>query len=135
MNPDQLALALEPGQVPAVTVWQPWATAIFTMGKDVENRGWSTPYRGPLVIHAGRTFDHNAAAMIAGGEADYPHRGVLLGVVRLVDCTRDYPSRWAAAGQWQWVLADPRPLLVPIPMRGQRGLWPVSTGILEGRTG
>ena len=27
-----------------------WAYAIFHLGKDIENRTWSTAYRGPLLI-------------------------------------------------------------------------------------
>ena len=36
---------------------QPWAWAIAVAGKDVENRGWSTTYRGLLAIHAGKGQD------------------------------------------------------------------------------
>lgn len=35
----------------ALTVQQPWATAIFR-GKDIENRTQLWTYRGPLAIHA-----------------------------------------------------------------------------------
>lgn len=40
----------------AISIQQPWAWAIFN-GKPVENRKWSTAYRGPLLIHAGKKFD------------------------------------------------------------------------------
>jgi hypothetical protein len=40
----------------AITVLQPWASAIAFAGKDVENRDWPTRYRGPLAIHAGARF-------------------------------------------------------------------------------
>jgi hypothetical protein len=36
----------------ALTVKQPWAWAILHAGKDIENRGWRTHYKGPLVIHS-----------------------------------------------------------------------------------
>lgn len=36
----------------AISLWQPWATAIAVGAKRIETRGWSTPYRGPLAIHA-----------------------------------------------------------------------------------
>ncbi len=53
----------------AITIKQPWAWAITRRattyaGKDIENRTWTTPYRGLLAIHAGRTWDH------AGGDSD-----------------------------------------------------------------
>jgi hypothetical protein len=38
---------------PVLTIRNPWAWAIVHGGKPVENRGWRTAYRGPLLIHAG----------------------------------------------------------------------------------
>lgn len=43
-----------------LTIRQPWAWAIATQGKDVENRTWKTSYRGLLAIHAGSTLDGDA---------------------------------------------------------------------------
>lgn len=40
-----------------LTVRQPWASAIFLCGKDVENRTGTTNYRGPLAIHAGKMVE------------------------------------------------------------------------------
>jgi hypothetical protein len=45
------------GDVHALTVQQPWAYAITVGAKTVENRTWTTRYRGPLLIHAGKTVD------------------------------------------------------------------------------
>jgi hypothetical protein len=39
----------------ALSIHQPWAWAILHAGKTVENRTWSTKYRGPLLIHASKT--------------------------------------------------------------------------------
>ncbi len=44
----------------ALTIRQPWAWAITCGLKRVENRTWSTNYRGPLLIHAGKTVDVGA---------------------------------------------------------------------------
>ena len=38
-----------------ISIQQPWAWAIVHGPKRVENRTWGTPYRGPLLIHAGRS--------------------------------------------------------------------------------
>ncbi len=38
----------------ALTLWQPWASAIATGAKTIETRHWSTSYRGQLAIHAAR---------------------------------------------------------------------------------
>lgn len=39
----------------ALTVLQPWASAIALGAKRIETRHWSTKYRGPLLIHAGKS--------------------------------------------------------------------------------
>jgi hypothetical protein len=41
----------------ALSIRQPWAWLIITGHKDVENRSWTTTYRGPLLIHAARRAD------------------------------------------------------------------------------
>lgn len=49
----------------ALSIRQPWAWAIIHAGKDVENRNWSTKFRGPVCIHAAK----------GGVEADPDYRG------------------------------------------------------------
>lgn len=38
----------------ALSLWQPWATAIALGSKRIETRSWKTDYRGPLAIHAAK---------------------------------------------------------------------------------
>jgi hypothetical protein len=38
----------------AITLWQPYASLVGLDVKRIETRSWSTKYRGPLAIHAGR---------------------------------------------------------------------------------
>lgn len=38
----------------AISLWQPWASAIACDAKCVETRGWPTKHRGPLLIHAAK---------------------------------------------------------------------------------
>lgn len=38
----------------ALSLWQPWASAIALGAKRVETRSWETLYRGPLLIHAAK---------------------------------------------------------------------------------
>lgn len=40
----------------ALSLWQPWASAIAVGAKHIETRSWSTAYRGPLAIHAAKHF-------------------------------------------------------------------------------
>ena len=124
----------------AVTVLQPYASAILLPrgGKTVENRASNTAHRGPLVIHAGvRPHPAGASDMrvrrlrLQHPRLQHPPTGALLGVVDLVDidhCTGRC-SVWAMrGGYFHWHLARPRPLKVPIPWRGQLGLWRLHDG-------
>lgn len=40
--------------VRALTLRQPWASLVAVGAKTIETRGWSTDYRGPLLIHAAK---------------------------------------------------------------------------------
>jgi activating signal cointegrator 1 len=39
-------------EIPAITLWQPWASLLACGAKKYETRGWETEYRGPIAIHA-----------------------------------------------------------------------------------
>jgi hypothetical protein len=104
-----------------LTLHAHWAAAIFKLGKDVENRTWSTRYRGPLAIHAGNKIDPEICRRL-GLDARKVKTGAILGTVELVDVVRDSDSRWAMKNHFHWVLADPKPLNEPLPHRGQMGL-------------
>ena len=41
----------------ALSLRQPWAWLVAAGHKDVENRTWSTRFRGEFLIHAAKTFD------------------------------------------------------------------------------
>ncbi len=40
----------------ALTLTQPWATAVALGSKRIETRSWSTSYRGPIAIHAAKGY-------------------------------------------------------------------------------
>lgn len=40
----------------AISLWQPWASAIPAGLKTIETRSWSTAYRGPIAIHAAKRW-------------------------------------------------------------------------------
>jgi hypothetical protein len=81
-----LSVAVEP----VLSVQQPFASAIFSAGKDVENRSWRTHYRGRLWIHAAvqpRRREWPAAKRRGLWLPEEPlPRGVILGCVELADC-------------------------------------------------
>jgi hypothetical protein len=112
---------------PLLTVRQPWASAIFYAGKDVENRTWSTGYRGRLWIHAGAATtraEPDAWAEAHGHwapEEPLP-RGVILGNVELVEVVRDADSLWALPEHYHWVLRQPMLLVRPVERTGSLGL-------------
>lgn len=123
-----------------LSVRQPWAHAILHYGKDVENRSWATPYRGPVAIHASRALDQAGAHLARTMDIDLAAlpRGVILGCVTLDTITTDAASPWAQHERWHWQLSDPRVLPEPLPYRGCLRLGyldPAVSALLAERTG
>jgi hypothetical protein len=129
-----------------LTLRQPWAHAVAHLGKTVENRPWKPGkgWRGTLAIHAGRSVDTAARAVVEeiAGES-LPHRligGIVVAVAELVDVHSPADcwvlgqggcSPWAESGAFHWVLEDVRPLrsgpeTVGFGMQGALGLRRVS---------
>ena len=127
----------------ALTICQPYASLIVNPPhvKRVENRTWPTAYRGPLLIHAGKSrrwledFD-DALPM------PMPFSAVV-GIARLAACVRieDVPHLgpdvcWLsdhvhAEGPWCWVLTEAYRLLEPVPCPGALGLWAPSAEVAQ----
>lgn len=119
----------------ALTVQQPWAWAIVSGRKRVENRTWSTPVRGRIAIHSAKKQDDDwwkLAAMLedaATWEACHESPdGAILGTVELVDCVEESDD-YSFFGPYGFVLANPRPLRKPIHIRGSQRLWSVPPNI------
>lgn len=125
----------------ALSVRQPWAWALFH-GKPVENRDWQYPpkYRGPLAIHASKTFDQEGYSWIVRnskalgidlnlmpGPHSFP-RGGIIGVVDLVYVVTDHPSPWFF-GPLGLVMGNPREIDFQ-PMNGRLGLFDVPDQLL-----
>lgn len=78
----------------AISLWQPWASLWIVGRKRFETRGWSTAYRGPLVVHAAQRICldiDEALAAICRDEfgITWSHtlpRGALLGELDLINC-------------------------------------------------
>lgn len=143
----------------ALTLHQPWASAIIAGPKRIENRPWAPPREllgRRFWIHAGLTYDVQGALFCeARGfraiEAQTP-RGVILGSVRLAgywtpgttgatrlvtgDGGRPTPAQVDAAlvGGWMfgpfgWMLLDPKPLRTPVACRGLQKLWSLPAAV------
>lgn len=131
--------------VRVLSVRQPWASLIVTGIKDVENRTWSTPYRGTIYIHASQRFDNDAMDyLVEYGEAIFGDaaqevleslvhhpRGALLGRVTLSDIipfeeeNLDQLSPWHFEGNLGWYLENAEMFEEPIPMNGKLGLFSI----------
>lgn len=90
--------------------------------KDVENRPAGTRHRGLLAIHAMLQADTEVIERLRLGPASWFLRGVIVGVVDLVDVVTDSASPWAQKDRTHWVVANPRRLLTPVPNRGYQGI-------------
>ncbi|MFC4006545.1 hypothetical protein ACFOY2_04890 [Nonomuraea purpurea] len=122
----------------ALTVRQPWAFAIAQLGKNVENRTWSTTHRGPLAIHAGAGWAGEEAQCDVAFRARRGYGSVLparqqksavvavvdvVGVCRMLDGGACDCGPWAIRGQSHWRLANVRPLAQPVSCNGRLSLW------------
>lgn len=132
----------------AITVRQPWAWAIATGAKLVENRqaGFPAKYRGPLAIHAGKGWSYRgladdrilALARLNDVEPAELPLGVIVAVCQLAgvhhaeEACCDSP--WAETSYVinggktitdvaHLVLADVEALAEPVACRGALGLW------------
>jgi hypothetical protein len=117
--------------LPVLSIRQPWAWCVIHGGKDIENRDWTTTFRGRFVVHASKggtkqdmreayAFIHVASK----GHVWIPEnldRGGIIGSVELVDVVEQSESPWFV-GRYGLVLSDPRPLPFT-PCKGQLGLF------------
>ncbi len=125
----------------ALSIRQPWAHAIVTGWKDIENRKWTTKLRGPICIHASAYNKRNYEA----DREDYldvlhgyvhpvsvppmemsmlqqPDFGAIIGTATIVDVVSAHDSPWFF-GPYGIVLADQRPLEKPISLKGALGFF------------
>ncbi|MGH2757075.1 MAG: ASCH domain-containing protein [Actinomycetota bacterium] len=124
----------------AITVRQPWAWAIVTGYKDVENRRNRTEHRGTLLIHAGLQLDPRGFVFLweLGLHKKLPDDlalGALVGEVKLSDCRYGYNSEWALPGNWQWILTGAKEFRNPLSCTGAQGFFfPDVSGHALGQT-
>lgn len=139
-----------PGQLPALSVSQPWTWLLARGFKSIENRSWTTRYRGPLLLHASKMVDRAAfdganlftptfykmtdrletVYAMPKRKGDYPTGGII-GIATLVDVVKQSESPWFV-GPYGLMLADAR-LLPFVPYRGQLGLFGVPESIVTGQ--
>lgn len=135
----------------ALSIWQPWASAIAVGVKRFETRGWSTPHCGLLAIHAAKRcteaeredfnelIEDSLASRLAFGDAlsldfDTLPFGQVVAVGELSRClpTEECePSAleqlWGnfSGGRYGWEFARVWRLAQPVPWRGLQSLFDV----------
>lgn len=115
----------------ALSIRQPWAWLIVQGHKPLENRTWSTNFRGPMLIHASQgmtqqeyedvhrfllskeRLQHLAAIIPAPASLE---RGGIVGSAELTACVSESDSPWYM-GAYGFMLRNARPL----PFRPYRG--------------
>lgn len=131
----------------AISLWQPWATAIAYGTKKIETRHWSTTYRGPLAIHAAKRWDRQQREF-AGVEQmmlrlpkEMPLGAIiatcLLYHIRptaeldptISDIERLYGDY--AQGRYGWLFTEVRVLREPVPFKGAQGFFNVPDELLK----
>jgi hypothetical protein len=130
----------------ALSIQQPYAQWLANPGqfvnagilpKIIENRTWTTRYRGPLLLHASTTFDHDAIDEWVNRCPELEHvipleerayaKGAIVGSADLIDVVHQSADPWFL-GPYGFVLANARPL-EPIAYRGQLKLFPVPASL------
>lgn len=137
----------------AITLWQPWASAIALGWKEIETRGRRTLHRGPIAIHAAKVWGPTQIAAarrlarVIDRNADYfdrEPRGAVVCVANLVDCVEmteglidETPALERAFGDWRpgrwaWHFEDVQSLLAldpgPLELRGRQSMWTLKRG-------
>jgi hypothetical protein len=128
-----------------ITIKQPWASLIIEGYKDIENRTWSTKFRGRVLIHAG--LDRKCKPDLSVPQLNKLYKyytgigtqplkyGYIIGSVEIIDCVINHSSIWAEKTEmpagcymgeelvYNWVLANPIKFKHPIPAKGKLSFW------------
>lgn len=132
----------------ALTIHQPWTWAIVAGLKPVEIRTWYNPYRGIVLIHAGReeSFDKEARftyradkVRVFSAVIGYAYLESIKKYESAGDFNSDHdlhlnpyttPDTWADAQAespgmqfYGWVFRHPWQLPDPVPCKGRQMLW------------
>ncbi len=129
----------------AISLWQPWASAIAMGLKTIETRGWETKYRGPLAIHATKNappiakqlFEQFRLRFGFNATWDSMPRGCVVATCELADVlpmkqlhdmfllnSTEEAFGDYSPGRFAWILHDIQPVN-PFPCRGAQGLFNV----------
>ena len=119
----------------AITIHEPYATAIVTGVKRYETRPRRTNIRGLVAIHAGlkrTSLDFSKANIYL--KPEYLAYGAVVGFAEIADCVPVEEIRGNLSdvelamgdyspGRFAWVLKNPIMLLTIVPAKGKQGWW------------
>ena len=97
----------------AISLWQPWASAISLGIKRIETRSWETDYRGPLAIHAAKRLEEAQARRLKAEGVPLPDfypTGAIVAVCELATIVTARGIRNGDDALW--------PVLIPHPKGG-----------------
>ena len=121
----------------------PWGHLICWGIKDIENRTWSTDYRGKILIHCSSSWDNRSRELsrlftfkqynaipeeIMKYMFDQTERimptSAIIGQCEIVDIVRDSRSIWAEPDMYHWVIKNTILFESPIlEVKGKLRLW------------
>ena len=124
-------------KLPVLSIRQPWAAAILHGGKDVENRDWSTNFRGSFLIHTGKTsrqqeledfrylikLNNMDVSWSDGMKFNELDRGGIIGQAEIYDCVDNSDSPWFM-GKFGFKVRKAE-VLPFLPCRGRLGFFNV----------
>lgn len=132
----------------AISLWQPWASAVADGSKRNETRHWPTNYRGDLVIcSAKRSLD--TIGLAVAREHNIPLTAMKFGyalcIVEVFDCLQTdviayFRKPIAKAelelgdytpGRFVWLTRNLRKLRTPVPVIGRQGFWNLPDDVVE----
>lgn len=144
---------IEDSFVSALSIRQPYASWLANPGKFIEaqitpkiieNRDWTTNYRGRLLIHASKTFEDDAISFwqskcsslgdaVSLNAEDYPlgaivGEAMLTSVVTQGDLGASDP--WFC-GPYGFVLSNANPIDPPVPCRGALKVFQIPEWLLQ----
>src|SRR3989344_4787890 len=103
----------------AISLKQPWANLVASGKKSIETRKWKTPYRGDLVICSSKNPEIEPAGY-ALCIVELYHIEPMQKKHEAKSCIKFYP------GAYGWFLRNIRPLIPPIPVKGELGVFNLS---------
>lgn len=127
----------------AISLHQPWASAVALGHKRIETRHWQPKFRGEIAIHAAKTIDKDFARVerTLGRLPEKIPLGAIVAVAQLVrvEPTVDLELSIGALermygnyapGRYGWVLEQIRPLNFPVPCIGRQSLFSIDGDVL-----